>query len=1095
MADSTSAPTVEAPKATSAANPIVQDIQKKVEPEPDQSLQIEQRIMKSVGGGNPETPPDRFAGALGRVPSSSQAGILRQLQRSYGNQYVGQVIQAKLEVGSPDDIYEREADQVAEQIMRMPEPYGSSPLATEMISPLRVQRLCDECEKELQQKPIQRQTEGGTSGVTASASLENSLQQSKGGGSPLSDATRAFMEPRFDEDFSQVRVHTDSTAAALNRELKAQAFTRQRDIYFGAGKYNPESSSGQYLLAHELVHVVQQNGNQLQRATITSPTPVIDRQKPVANSSNGEKVSNKINQNTFQSKCTTCEAEAQANKEVSLILHSKEISVQRSLFGSLFEFQSEADLIQSAWHSRDPDDIKKITNFDDATTPQKIHFLYALLNQDWLGPIDKLAIERIWRSWLKVESIEDIASFHISLWKNSVEVEPDLLEIPSVAQTITALQSDFKWDVKVIADGYLLENQLMIVSEMERLGLSGSQTELDPDEHVRRQKSLEETLQVAPLVAEAKRAQELLGEIPVGYEYRIPEPDVEYVGEYESQESSYLLFDPTNPPAPGNEASDNEIPPMQSWEEVKEHYDITAAIINDYASSFPSLYALIRSGNINEMNEQVDAQEALGVIQVSLESVLEDINTTRNAITFDDLDYRELKPIHRRLFTEGDAIEDVPRAWNTPFYRWVAEQAIEDYEATQWWIDLGLTAASLALAVGGLASGGSVALIASAAGFGLGVIEVGRSWEDYLDKSTAANATIKEELDIVDEAQAYDAATKAALDTVFLFLEIAGFAIENFRAATAGRKAVLAANELTVSSRSVEAGIVSLDKFSDAGRAVIERTAGRHGLNSIEASEELAASLEAARRSTHSLDDLKKITLPDGRRWTYDPKTGLWCRFVNPRNCYNVEDLNIILSGPLSWDELIDDLDRTANPTGRREIGSRYVDPYERWIEDLTETELRRANAQEAFEEFVDGFMPPGTRVSSRRIQRTTAGRAQQAATARPNLSQAPEFEPHFTLPSGRSFQPDDIIPEGDGYRFVDHKTLFNRESSFYLTEEGQQSLRTRFRRDLEVFEETKDYGCRGWEYRTDDPDLYAVLEDLIVMEDGGRSILTVALR
>ncbi|MFB2835355.1 DUF4157 domain-containing protein [Floridanema evergladense] len=258
MADSTSSPTIETPKATSAANPPVQDIQKKVEPETDQSLQMEQRIMKSVGGGNPETPPDRFADALERVPGSSQAGMLRQLQRSYGNQYVGQVIQAKLEVGSPDDIYEREADQVAEQIMRMPEPYGSSPLATEMISPVRVQRLCDECEKELQQKPIQRQTEGGASGVTASASLENSLQQSKRGGSPLSDATRAYMEPRFGEDFSQVRVHTDSTAAQMNRALSSHAFTHGRDIYFGAGRYSPDLDGGKQLLAHELTHVVQQ---------------------------------------------------------------------------------------------------------------------------------------------------------------------------------------------------------------------------------------------------------------------------------------------------------------------------------------------------------------------------------------------------------------------------------------------------------------------------------------------------------------------------------------------------------------------------------------------------------------------------------------------------------------------------------------------------------------------------------------------------------------------------------------------------------------------------------------------------------------------
>jgi hypothetical protein len=67
------------------------------------------------------------------------------------------------------------------------------------------------------------------------------------------------MEPRFGADFSGVRVHSGGEAAALNHDFKAQAFTRQRDIYFGSGKYNPESSTGQRLLAHELTHVVQQS--------------------------------------------------------------------------------------------------------------------------------------------------------------------------------------------------------------------------------------------------------------------------------------------------------------------------------------------------------------------------------------------------------------------------------------------------------------------------------------------------------------------------------------------------------------------------------------------------------------------------------------------------------------------------------------------------------------------------------------------------------------------------------------------------------------------------------------------------------------------
>jgi hypothetical protein len=77
---------------------------------------------------------------------------------------------------------------------------------------------------------------------------------------PLDAATRAFMEPRFGHDFSQVRVHTDSLAADSARSVNARAYTSGRNLVFGEGQYAPHSSQGRRLIAHELTHVVQQNG-------------------------------------------------------------------------------------------------------------------------------------------------------------------------------------------------------------------------------------------------------------------------------------------------------------------------------------------------------------------------------------------------------------------------------------------------------------------------------------------------------------------------------------------------------------------------------------------------------------------------------------------------------------------------------------------------------------------------------------------------------------------------------------------------------------------------------------------------------------------
>src|SRR5215467_12913785 len=112
-------------------------------------------------------------------------------------------------------------------------------------------------------EPLQAKAAGAlTDSFEAGGEVETQLRQSKGRGSPLPDSVRTYMEPRFGADFSGVRVHTGSDSTQLNRSLSAQAFTVGRDIYYGAGKSPTDLS----LTAHELMHVVQQDGEQLQRA-------------------------------------------------------------------------------------------------------------------------------------------------------------------------------------------------------------------------------------------------------------------------------------------------------------------------------------------------------------------------------------------------------------------------------------------------------------------------------------------------------------------------------------------------------------------------------------------------------------------------------------------------------------------------------------------------------------------------------------------------------------------------------------------------------------------------------------------------------------
>ena len=211
----------------------------------------------------------------------------------------GPRLQAKLRVGAANDPLEREADRVADQVMRMPAPERVEETAVlRREEETAIQRQCTECEEKVRRQPIEEGTEeeelrrqpveeeeleeeavqakaspGATPEVTPQ--FESGIQALRGGGRPLPESTRAFFEPRFGRDFNDVRVHTDAPVAETARAVNARAFTVGRDIVVGAGEYAPGTSSGTRLLAHELTHVVQQEGGtKIRQSKVTTPAVV-----------------------------------------------------------------------------------------------------------------------------------------------------------------------------------------------------------------------------------------------------------------------------------------------------------------------------------------------------------------------------------------------------------------------------------------------------------------------------------------------------------------------------------------------------------------------------------------------------------------------------------------------------------------------------------------------------------------------------------------------------------------------------------------------------------------------------------------------------
>lgn len=223
----------------------------------------------------------------------------------------GAFFQAKLTVGQPGDIHEKEADSVASQVVNRQS--GRKPVLQQKEIG-KIQRLATskddeklgtndarmERDKEDPLKPLHRKEMPGMKekekmglhkmedpkkkkkGIhkmggakkkkkkgggmvqkkaenTAPDNVSAAIEKQSGKGSPLPKKVMAEMNHSFGVDFSMVRIHHDHAAAQLCCELNAQAFTHGNDIYFNEGKYNPESAEGKMLLAHELTHVLQQH--------------------------------------------------------------------------------------------------------------------------------------------------------------------------------------------------------------------------------------------------------------------------------------------------------------------------------------------------------------------------------------------------------------------------------------------------------------------------------------------------------------------------------------------------------------------------------------------------------------------------------------------------------------------------------------------------------------------------------------------------------------------------------------------------------------------------------------------------------------------
>lgn len=153
-------------------------------------------------------------------------------------------VRAKLAVSEPGDAVEREADAVADKVMRAPDPATSD---RKPVAPAPAAAGAT----------VKRAASQGQAADANAPATGAELTGRLTGGEPLDAATRAFFAPRLGRNLAAVRIHTDATSAQVAQQLSARAFTYANHIVFAAGQYQPDSDTGKRLLAHELAHVLQ----------------------------------------------------------------------------------------------------------------------------------------------------------------------------------------------------------------------------------------------------------------------------------------------------------------------------------------------------------------------------------------------------------------------------------------------------------------------------------------------------------------------------------------------------------------------------------------------------------------------------------------------------------------------------------------------------------------------------------------------------------------------------------------------------------------------------------------------------------------------
>ncbi len=199
------------------------------------------------GGAATSRPPEPAKQGTGKQTGArTEEAVKAGDARSAADKRIDRLaVRAKMAVSAPGDAVEREADHVADKVMRSLDGEESGAVRNTNRDP--------------EPPSISRQpADDAAKNPAARPTVPADFAKDLGSGMPIDAANRARFERQFGRDFSAVRIHADAKADSAAKQIGARAFTLGENIAFAAGEYEPDTPEGQRLLAHELTHVVQQ---------------------------------------------------------------------------------------------------------------------------------------------------------------------------------------------------------------------------------------------------------------------------------------------------------------------------------------------------------------------------------------------------------------------------------------------------------------------------------------------------------------------------------------------------------------------------------------------------------------------------------------------------------------------------------------------------------------------------------------------------------------------------------------------------------------------------------------------------------------------